>query len=355
MRQGKPRVLAVVGAQYGSEGKGAVIRQLADHFEVHVRTGGPNAGHTLWHVGKAWKMRSIPCGWVNRNAVLVIGAGAIISPEVLLQEIEAIKQVDSGIEDRLYIDSRAWCIDERDRLREQAQSLGSRIGSTLEGVGAGRSLRMWRDSDMDRRAGAVLGGSGLLLVDTVRLLRTWMESSVMRVLLEGTQGLGLSLTHGVWPFVTSHDTTPAQLAADAGIPCHRVRTLLVARTYPIRVAGNSGPLFGELTWEEMSKLVGRSVEERTTVTNRVRRIGRWDGDLFDRALALTGARRVVITFVDYMDQRLEGETQVVVLQRSPVASWIAAQEEQRGIKVVMVGTGGPEFNFIHRHALSSWL
>jgi adenylosuccinate synthase len=351
-----PQVLAVVGAQYGSEGKGAVIKQIADWFPVHVRTGGPNAGHSLFHAGRVWKMRSVPCGWVNASATLVIGAGAIVNPEVLRAEIDEIKTHDPGVEDRIYIDARAWCVVPADIEVETDIGLRSSIGSTLEGVGSARVRRILRKEDTSMWALADHHRLAHMVIrDTGSLLQKWRQSGV-RVLLEGTQGIGLSLTHGEWPFVTSHDTSPAQLAADAGIPCRGIETLLVFRTYPIRVAGNSGPLLGEITWEQLSQTLGRTLQERTTVTGRVRRVGMFNQAALDRARRLTGARYGAMTFADYLDPSVEGATRVwpALKDSGPVKKFLQTVE-RRNFEIVMVGTGGPEFNFINRVPRSTWL
>lgn len=351
-----PQVLAVVGAQYGSEGKGAVVKQIADWFPVHVRTGGPNAGHSLFHLGRVWKMRSVPCGWVNPNATLVIGAGAIVNPEVLRREIDEIKTVDPSIEDRIYIDARAWCVIPADMRTEVDGGMQASIGSTLEGVGAARIRRLARKEDTSMWALADHHRLAHMVVrDTSALLNVWRNSGV-KILLEGTQGLGLSLTHGEWPFVTSHDTTPAQLAADAGIPTRGMATLLVFRTFPIRVAGNSGPLLGEITWEDLSKRMGRPVTEKTTVTGRTRRVGMFNPAALEAARRLTGARYGAMTFADYLDPGVEGQTRVwpALKDSGPVYKFLRSVE-RRNFEIVMVGTGGPEFNFIHRVARPTWL
>src|SRR5207302_1541674 len=125
------RCLAVIGAQYGSEGKGVIVHHLAHDFQVHVRVGGPNAGHTFFHEGKYFKMRSLPCGWVNPDAALVIGAGAIIDPQVLMHEIALIEDAGYSVRERLFIDPSAWCIVEEDRDIERRERMDDEIGSTL--------------------------------------------------------------------------------------------------------------------------------------------------------------------------------------------------------------------------------
>ena len=149
--------------------------------------------------------------------------------------------------------------------------------------------------------------------------------------------------------MTSHDTNAAQLAADAGLPPMLVtRVLLVVRTYPIRVAGNSGPLKNELTWEEISRRVGKQVVERTTVTNKVRRIGEWDEELLDNAITLNRPTSIAITFMDYLSPQDEGKTQWGDLSSDTAKRFIRYVESRFRVQVSLIGTGGPNWNIVDR-------
>lgn len=355
-------VLAVVGAQYGSEGKGVIVHHLADRFDAHVRTGGPNAGHTFKHEGQIYKMRSLPCGWTNRNAHLLIGPGAVLDPAVLIEEIRATGDIDDILA-RLTIDPRAWVITEQDRMQESMHDFGEKIGSTMEGVGWARGLRMERMGPSHRIGDLMTSKSPLWLLreclgDVPDKLDA-IDCELMgesAVLLEGTQGFGLSLLHGPWPFVTSADTTAAQLFADAGLPTtipHEV--LLVARTMPIRVGGNSGPLHGETTWEELSERLGFEVSERTTVTNRLRRIGTWDEELFEGALMVNGAHLVALTFCDYIDPEIRGKASSSGRIEDFIHENISLALVADTTRVPLIGTGGPDFTVFEREKLDDYL
>src|SRR5262245_8046052 len=242
------RLLCLVGAQWGSEGKGVVAAHLAPSFDVHVRVGGPNAGHTFFHGGKVWKVRSLPCGWVNGEAQLVIGAGAIVDLDLLKREIRETQTS----RDRVWVDRKAVVIQDDDR--DPDYPLRGLIGATGEGVGPARLRRAARIPDSLVTVGDVWlrqGDMPFQVVDTVELLAQCRERD-MSILLEGTQGASLSLVHGHWPYVTSHDTGAAQMLADVGLPPVGVETLLVARTFPIRVGGNSGPMVDEVDWDYVS-------------------------------------------------------------------------------------------------------
>lgn len=340
-------VLAVVGAQYGSEGKGVVVNSIAGEYDVHVRVGGPNAGHSFYHKGQLFKMQVIPCGWTNPNATIVLGRGILIDMKTLMEEIRVVKSVDPSIIDRLVIDERAGILSPKHHAHEGGVDgeIHRRIGSTGEGVGAARVARLNRNPDDFTFYGqAAIESGNADLQRVVRKNTPELINSLMRrganVLLEGTQGSGLSLIHGPWPYCTSADTNAAQMAADVGIPARYVdRTMLVARTFPIRVAGNSGPLKDELTWDDMSTLVGKPVIERTTVTKKVRRIGRWDDALFMQACVLNAPTSIALMFADYTSPEDEGKEQFHELSHN-TRRFIDMVEDLSGAPVAIVGTGG---------------
>jgi adenylosuccinate synthase len=347
---------AVIGAQYGSEGKGNIVAKMAGEYDVHVRVGGPNAGHSFWHRGRLYKMQQIPCGWINRNARVVIGRGGMVAPEVLMRELNEIEDVDSTIWSRLAIDARTPVLDPELHYEGHVDGeLHRRIGSTGEGVGALRAARIGRDPEhmytvadlVDREPGRYGALRRVIEDDTPVLLRRWNRQG-RKVLLEGTQGAGLSMVHGPWPYVTSADTGTAQLCADAGFPPHHVtRVVLVVRSHPIRVAGNSGPLKNETTWEDLSKRLGVDVLERTTVTKKVRRVGEWDGALLRAAVTREAPTDLALTFADYIDPKCAGATAWSELT-PPVLEFIKALESEYAVPVTMVGTGGPTWNVVYR-------
>ncbi len=308
-------VIAVVGGQFGSEGKGQVAAGIAKRFEVHIRTGAPNAGHTFYDdMGSKVVARSLPCGWLNPNAKLVIGPGALLDPALLRDEVSAVEAMGYEIRSRLYVDLSAGIIDEDNHHHFEGGVDGQAheiIGSTGEGVGPARMAKIARKTISGRVFQMDLVGDKLSrfawlppanVTHTADLANKWIDEGD-RVLLEGTQGSGLSLTHGPeWPYCTSTDTNSAQLASDAGIsPSLIDRTILVCRTFPIRVAGNSGPLPNETAWEEVGV-----PPEQTTVTKKVRRVGRWDDAVVRKAIALNRPVVLAITFLDYLFPEVAG-------------------------------------------------
>jgi adenylosuccinate synthase len=297
---GEHLVDVVVGGSYGSEGKGNLCFYLAPEYDVLVRVGGPNAGHVV-PVDPPYTHQLLPSGTMaNESARLVIGPGAVLSVERLLQEIN-----DCNINrDRLIVDKQAMIVSEEDRRAET--ELVKAIGSTGQGAGQatarrilGRtgSVRLARDTP---KLQPFLGCALDVLVDAYR------EGS--RVLLEGTQGTGLSLYHGHYPWVTSRDTTVSGALAEAGISPRRVRrVVMVCRAYPIRVGGPSGWMSGELEWEEIARRSGLAIQdlrerEKGSVSGTQRRVGEFDWELLRRAAELNGATDVALTFADYLHE-----------------------------------------------------
>jgi adenylosuccinate synthase len=167
-------------------------------------------------------------------------------------------------------------------------------------------------------------------------------------LLEGAQGAGLSLIHGPWPYVTSTDTNASQMAADIGLPPRFInRTVLVVRSHPIRVAGNSGPLKNEITWAELSKRLGKEVEEKTTVTRKIRRIGEWDDDLFMAAVRINAPTSIALMFADYINPADEGKTRFGDLSVK-TKSFVKYLESMSGVPVSLIGTGGHGWKIVDR-------
>jgi adenylosuccinate synthase len=348
------QVLAVVGGQYGSEGKGNIAHRLADSYDVHVRTGGPNAGHSFKHMGNTWKMQQVPCGWTNRSAKLFLGPGALIDLEILSRELREIQKADPSVMERVHIHPNASILEPRHHEQEGGTEgeLHRRIGSTGEGCGAVRIARLQREPHTlclahDVRNRTVCGR----LISDMLVKETWLPECIKNgasVLLEGTQGFGLSILHGPWPFVTTSDPTAAGLAMEAGIAPHLVRALLVVRTFPIRVAGNSGPLPHETSWHELSQRLGFDVEERTTVTNKVRRVASWDEEIVAQAVAVNRPIGLAINFCDYLDPAIVGAKRLQSVKDSPVWKFVQYLETVFNTPVFFIGTGGSYWSVIER-------
>src|SRR5215211_4873757 len=287
-------VTVVVGGQFGSEGKGKVALFLARERATSavVRVGGSNSGHTAVDAsGSRVILRQLPTAALLPGVLCVLGPGSYVDAGLLLEEIDTL-----GLErERLVIDPRAILITEHDRAAELSGPLGRRIGSTCSGTGAAVQKRVARRSIDD-----LVGGSRQLtpfIHDTVPLVRHMLDAGG-RVLVEGTQGFGLSILHSPYcPHVTSRDTSAAGATAEAGLsPFDVDEVVLVLRAHPIRVAGNSGPFNSEeVSWADVAREGGhRKLEEFTSVTGRLRRIARFDPVLVRRAIAVNRPSLVVL-------------------------------------------------------------
>lgn len=352
-------VVALVGAQYGSEGKGAIAAKIANDFDIHIRTGAPNAGHTyyanspdMFKEGSETRVkivaRSIPCGVVNPNAELVLGPGALIDFDLLVREIKELEMLGFEVTHRLRVDKNALILDPERHHNFEGGVDGyahNAIGSTGEGVGPARMAHMSRNTMPGLSWTQIMhAGTGVMLrkfaresievIDTTVLANSRIEAGA-NVLLEGTQGSGLSLTHGFWPYVTSSDANAGQLLTDAGIsPLRLTDVILVARTFPIRVAGNSGPLADETSFESIGV-----PEERTTVTKKVRRIGWWDDALFAKAVRLNGPGCLVaLTFADYLAPEIKNSTDLNAIPNT-LKEWMFDVQLRHGVDIQWIGTG----------------
>lgn len=304
------KLTVLVGGQYGSEGKGAIAAHVANNYDIHVRVGSPNAGHTIYWSGEKHVMQSIPCGWINPTAVIVIGRGALLNMKQFMKELVHILTYYPNFLERLAIDPEAGILDEKFHQQEGGTEgeMHRRIGSTGEGVGPARVARINRDPEQFRQFKDVAKEYGLerCMVSNTPAFLAEAQDSGKNILIEGTQGSGLSLLHSHWPYCTSIDTNAAGIISEVGIAPSRVTdVLMVCRTYPIRVHGNSGPMEGEISWEELSTRMGVNVvPEKTTVTKKVRRIAEWDPELFKQSCLLNAPTEIALTFADYVDPDL---------------------------------------------------
>ena len=355
-RRTTPLVDVLVGGQYGSEGKGNIVGYIAPEYELFVRVGGPNAGHKVFAEPTPEVYHHLPSGTERAPAAqLLLGAGAVIYPRRLLEEI-----AEHGVTaERLSIDPQAMIIEDSDRTAEE--KLLSSISSTAQGVGSASARK-------------IMGRGGKLKVK-VRLARDVpdlkpfvregqqiLEEAFLRgtrILLEGTQGTSLSIHHGQYPHVTSRDTTVAGCLADAGIPATRVRrVIMVCRTYPIRVSdpvgqdGTSGPMGITVEYDQLSERSGIPIDslrkiEKTTTTGRQRRLAEFDWEQLRRSTLLNGPTDIAITFADYI--RVENQKAYRFDQLTPeTVRFIEEVERVSGVPVTLISTNFGWRNVIDR-------
>lgn len=337
------KLTVLVGGQYGSEGKGAVAAHVANDYDVHVRVGSPNAGHTIYWNGEKHVMQSIPCGWINPKATIMIGRGALLNMKQFMKELVHIMQYYPDFMKRLVIDEEAGILSEKFHEQEGGThgEMHKRIGSTGEGVGPARVARINRDPNEFKQFKDVAAEYGLeqcMVKNTPKML-VRMQDAGANIMIEGTQGCALSLLHSHWPYCTSIDTNAAGIISEVGIAPTRVtNVLMVVRTYPIRVAGNSGPMQGEITWEELSNRLGKDVTpEHTTVTKKIRRIAEWDDDLFEQALVLNAPTEIALTFADYVDPFIANTTDFRRIKASEPLTDFIVKHNIKNIRYISTG------------------
>lgn len=327
-------VTVVVGGQYGSEAKGHVTAQVVKEeleagAEVYnVRVAGPNAGHTVYdEAGNKFALRQVPVGAAlsrpGKTVHPIIAAGSEIDLPVLIHELDQLTA--AGHRPHLWVDGSATLIREEHKRRETTAMLTAKVGSTGKGIGAARAARLMREAPRvidDQHAVDALRACGVAIVHTDTMLRHRLHRHATSVVIEGTQGFGLGLHGKHYPQTTSSDCRAIDFLGMAGISpwqagVEMLDIFVVARCFPIRVAGNSGPMFGETTWQALNL-----PEERTTVTQKVRRVGAWDSELVRHAVWANGggnteganqpnARvQVALTMVDQRIPELEGKSKL---------------------------------------------
>lgn len=333
-------VTAVVGSQWGDEGKGKITDVLGREADVVARfQGGNNAGHTVVVGGETHKFHLLPSGVVRPDVVNVIGNGAVVNPGVLLEELDELRE--AGSDPDLRVSDRAHVIlpyhQALDGAEEEARD--DEIGTTGRGIGptyadkmARSGLRMGdlldegqlrdrladalpekrrrlealgRDPDLDldelvarfREHGKRLASH---VEDTTVLLGDAVDAGE-DVLLEGAQGTFLDIDHGSYPYVTSSNTTAGGAATGTGLPPHAVDEVLgVVKAYTTRVGG--GPLPTELDPDEdPGKHLVEVGDEFGTTTGRRRRVGWLDLPALRRAARINGFTGVAVTKVDVLE------------------------------------------------------
>lgn len=332
-------VSVVVGGQYGSEGKGKVALELIRQdpsITIVVRPGGTNSGHTGYtREGRRIVLRQLPAAAIDRVAKVVLPAGSYIDIQQLLREIAELRLAPHQIA----IDPRAQIIRPEHVEWERQAGLTNSIGSTGSGTGGAVISRLARYSPQLPKAlpAAEVEALQPYVADTRTILQTALQNGE-RVLIEGTQGFGLSPIHGDdWPKATSRDTTAAGLLSEVGLsPLHVDRVILVIRCHPIRVAGDSGPLPNETSWAAIAKEAGieGDLSEFTSVTKRLRRVGNFDADVVSKAIAANAPTEIVLNHVDYIDVTVKGSGEL----SGRAEEFVRGVERRIGRQIEWVGT-----------------
>lgn len=318
----------VVDGFYGDTGKGKIISYLAvaDDVAVVARAGvGPNAGHTVVKDGRAYKLRMVPCGFVNPKALMLIGPGVLINPELVLKEV-----AETGIEKRFGIDPQCAVIEPKHiQLDQTDANLKNTVKTTGTGTGPCNADRVMRVAKMAREIPELKK----YLADVPAIANKALDDG-RNLLIEGTQGTFISLYYGQYPYVTSKDVCAAAACSDVGVGPTRVTdVVMVLKSYVTRVGG--GELDGEISHEEAKK---RGWDEYGTVTGRQRRAAPFDYNLARRAKMINGATMIGLTKLDVLFPDCKGAKEYAELG-ADAKKFIKKIEDEVKTPVSLIGTG----------------
>ncbi len=367
--------VAVVGAQWGDEGKGKLVDWLSERADVVVRfQGGHNAGHTLVIDGVTYKLSLLPSGIVRPGKLSIIGNGVVIDPWALIAEIDKLTGQGVSISrSNLRIAANATLIlplhGELDRIREEAAGQ-AKIGTTGRGIGPAyedkvgrRAIRVNDLADLatlgpkiDRlltHHNALRRGLGQIEIKAAHLIdqlaeiaprilaysdAVWsllddVKREGKRILFEGAQGVLLDVDHGTYPYVTSSNTVSGQAAAGSGMGPSSIGYVLgIAKAYTTRVG--SGPFPTEQD-NEIGEYIGRTGREFGTVTGRKRRCGWFDAVLVRQAIKTSGIHGIALTKLDVLDGVEEIKVGVgYMLDGKRITQFPAAEEAQKRVEPV---------------------
>jgi adenylosuccinate synthase len=329
--------IAVLGAQWGDEGKGKIVDLLTPNFSIVARyQGGHNAGHTVYANGRKFVLRLLPSGILHPGMTCVIGNGVVIDPQALFAEIDELAAAGIAIGDRLIISDKAHLILPYHReldLLSEARRGERKIGTTSRGIGpayedkiARRGVRVGDLANAEALGSAVrhnvdarnrIIGDSVMDADHVlaelgaawKRMSPWVADVSLflararaegrSIMFEGAQGTLLDIDHGTYPYVTSSNATVGGVCTGLGVPPRAIDGVLgVAKAYTTRVG--EGPLPSELTGAIGDRL-RETGQEFGAVTGRPRRCGWYDAVAVRYAVRVNGIDALALTKLDVLD------------------------------------------------------
>lgn len=336
------KVHMIVDMQYGSTGKGLLAGYLGETLkpDLVMSANMPNAGHTYINKdGRVWMHKVLPNSIVSPNLThVLIGPGAVFSYDQLLSEMYHSADLLNGVE--ILIHPNATVLRESHRLAEDTKGMVESIGSTAQGSAAAMIDKIMRDPNKKVIARDVLGHQPFSVVgmDTACVAEAHVcdhdeycdaISMANLIIAEGAQGYSLGLNQEFYPYCTSRECTPSRFMSDMALPLPMLaKTYGSLRTYPIRVAGNSGPHYSdqvELSWKDLG------VEpELTTVTKKVRRVFTFSYKQLADAAWEIAPDVIFLNFANYLENQ----------EAFDMAERI---QDATGVKKVLMGWG-PKFD-----------
>ena len=325
----------VTGAFWGDEGKGKIISYLTlkDNLHLCVRTGSVNAAHTVWYQGERHALHMVPVAFINERCRLLIGAGANVHVATFFEEVEA-----TNVKNRIGVDHQASIIEEKHSTQDKTNAHLRGLGTTGRGVGPAIEERVRRAAKLAKDIPELKP----YLTDVAKETNEAIDAN-KNVLLEGTQGLLLSLLHGTYPYVTGRDTSASAICSEAGVgPTKIDSVILVFKAFMTRVG--AGPLPGELAKEEAVK---RGWFEIAAGTGRERRSAPFNFELAKRAVMINGATQAAVTKFDILYPECKGAKSYNQLSGG-AQQFISEIEKETGVPVVLLGTGPEALDVIDR-------
>jgi len=325
----------IAGGFWGDEGKGKIISYLAlkEPLDLCVRTGSVNAAHTIWYQGKRYALHMVPGGFVNEKCRLLIAPGCNVDVRSFLEEVEL-----TGVRDRIGMDIQASIIEAKHSEQDKAVKHLKDLGTTGRGVGPAVEERARRTARLARDVLELKP----YLTDVSAETNEAIDAR-RNVLLEGTQGLLLSLYHGTYPYVTSRDTSASAICSEVGVGPTKVKNVLVVlKSFITRVG--AGPLPGEIPKEEAQK---RGWFETAAGTGRDRRAAPFNFELARKAVMVNGATQIALTKLDCVYPVCQGARTFDNLP-TEAKEFVSEVEQQTRVSVALVGTGPDALDLIDR-------
>ena len=328
---------AVVGGQWGDEGKGKIVDLLSKHVNIVARyQGGANAGHTVYHNDKKVVLHQIPTGALRENCICILGNGMVIDPIGVLEEINTLKQLKIIIKNRILIDYYAHivtpihkCID-----RTNEERTGSKIGTTCKGIGPTytdkynrigiRAIDLLSDNKLKKKLQSrlelaiekkqinskdvvPLEEEMKIFYNACKIIGEYIQDTFnylhgdlsLNMLIEGAQGTMLDIDHGTYPYVTSSNCSSGGISTGLGIPGSKLNNIIgIFKAYTTRVGG--GPFPTEL-FNQDGEVLGDVGKEFGATTGRARRCGWFDLVAAKYSVQINGLTHVALTKLDVLD------------------------------------------------------
>jgi adenylosuccinate synthase len=307
---------ALLGLQWGDEGKGKLIDNLAGSFDAVCRyQGGANAGHTVIYKDEKLSLHLIPSGIFHQDKLSIIGNGVVIDITQLIKEIEELKQKGIEINDNLKISKRSHLIlpsyfEEEKEMKDKIGTTGRAIGPAYSNKILRKGIRMGDINSPDyiskfnlpseyiKTLESFRENYGHMITDTVQLLKKLLKDN-KKIIFEGAQGVLLDIDFGTYPYVTSSNPTPGGILTGSGIPPNSISTIIgVTKAYTTRVGKGPFPSRMEKETEELIRNTGK---EFGATTGRPRNCGWLDLVALKFSSWVSGVTEIAITKIDALD------------------------------------------------------